>query len=111
VVAQRRDAAVGRRPTRDEPVEVLRRRRQAVEGAGRLAVLAAALELARRDARLLERLEDERVEARVARLDALAGRVQHLQRGEPAGADARGQLGRGDVGELVGEGHAPHPKR
>jgi hypothetical protein len=54
---------------------------------------------------LVERGEDERVEAGIACVDPGDDRVEKFDRGEVATPDAGGQLGGGGVGELIRHGH------
>jgi hypothetical protein len=65
------------------------------------------LGLLRRRPGVVEAQVDERVEARVAGLDALDRRLEDLHRREVARADAPRQLDHRRVGQLLGQ---PHPR-
>ena len=105
-VLQRADAAEGGRPAGLEVEQVLDRGRHAVQRAERGAAgMSASSAAFARAARVVEALEDEGVEARIAALDAGDQRVHHLDRREVAAADAHRHFGGAHIGEFVSETH------
>lgn len=85
-----------------EVEEVLDRGRHAVELPELRAAGERLLGVARRRARVVEAEMDERVEARVARLDALDRRLEHFDGRQLAPADPSGKLRNGRVSQVVG---------